>query len=170
MPDRKTTKKRKRANLAPAVWYPVFLAELALTGNVLLSARKANIGRATAYEHYHGNAEFKAGWDAAMDDAGDILEAEARRRATRGVTRSKVLFYRGKPIRVQGQVAKEEVTEYSDTLLIFLLKGAKPDKYAERVVHQSDARRRAAQMAAALGLDPDEVLDVARQLAEGGQP
>ena len=56
--------------------------------------------------------------------AGDALEAEAIRRATEGVLKP-TGWYKGEP--------GGYIREYSDILLIFLLKGAKPDKYAERV-------------------------------------
>ena len=54
--------------------------------------------------------------------AGATLEEEAIRRARDGIKRT--IFHQGKPI-------GEELL-YSDTLLIFLLKGAMPEKYSER--------------------------------------
>jgi hypothetical protein len=57
----------------------------------------------------------------ALEQAADLLEAEARRRAVEGVT---------KPIMYKDKVATT-VQEYSDTLLIFLLKGTRPQKYRE---------------------------------------
>jgi hypothetical protein len=59
----------------------------------------------------------------AYEQAGERLEQEARRRAVEGTKKN--VYYQGEPCGVN--------TEYSDTLLIFLLKGAKPEKYAERV-------------------------------------
>lgn len=59
----------------------------------------------------------------ALDVGAGALEDEAVRRAYVGV--EEPLFYQGKQC---GTVRK-----YSDTLLIFLLKGAKPAKYRERV-------------------------------------
>ncbi|MBX6773030.1 MAG: hypothetical protein IRY83_14975 [Chloroflexi bacterium] len=52
----------------------------------------------------------------------DALEAEAWRRAVDGVER---------PVYQNGQRVGA-VREYSDTLLIFLLKGGRPQKYRER--------------------------------------
>lgn len=54
--------------------------------------------------------------------AADVLEGEAVRRAYKGVRR---------PV-YQGGLLAGHVTEYSDTLLVFLLKGMRPDKYRER--------------------------------------
>ena len=59
---------------------------------------------------------------AAQDEAVQVLEDEAVRRAYEGVE---------KPVTVAGQ--REFVREYSDTLLIFLLKGARPQKYRDNV-------------------------------------
>ncbi len=60
----------------------------------------------------------------AEEVAADRLEAEAWRRAVEGVERP-VGWYQGKP----GGYVKE----YSDVLLIFLLKGLRPEKYRERM-------------------------------------
>ena len=56
----------------------------------------------------------------------DDLELEARRRAVEGTERP--VFYQG------GEVGY--VREYSDTLLIFLLKAHRPNKFRERVEHE----------------------------------
>jgi hypothetical protein len=62
-----------------------------------------------------------AAYQAAQDQAAQTLEDEAVRRAYEGVER---------PVTVAGK--RELVREYSDTLLIFLLKGLRPAKYRER--------------------------------------
>ena len=54
------------------------------------------------------DASFASAWDAALEVAADVLEKEAFRRATRK-------------------------TRPSDLLLIFLLKGCRPQKYRENV-------------------------------------
>lgn len=56
-----------------------------------------------------------------MEEAADVLEAEARRRAIRGV--EVPILYKG--IRVDTTV------RYSDALLMFLLKGARPGIYRD---------------------------------------
>ena len=56
---------------------------------------------------------------------GDVLEDEAVRRAKEGVE---------EPV-YQGGKLVGHVQKYSDTLLIFLLKGAKPQKYGDKVRH-----------------------------------
>jgi hypothetical protein len=61
----------------------------------------------------------------------DGLEEEARRRAVEGVRRYK--FDKGAPVLHPETRLPYFEHEYSDALLIFLLKGAKPDVYRERV-------------------------------------
>ncbi len=56
--------------------------------------------------------------------AADVLEAEAHRRAVEGVEEP-VGWYKG--------VAGGTVRRYSDVLLMFLTKGALPERYRERV-------------------------------------
>ena len=138
-PQNSTPKKR------PPRWEKAFLASLAELGNVRLACEAAEIDRRTAYNRREADPEFAAVWDAALDQAADLLEEEARRRAYEGVRRYK--FDRGRPIMVpvvgdDGLVVRDKdgnlelvpyvEHEYSDTLLIFLLKGIRPEKYRER--------------------------------------
>lgn len=90
----------------------LFLATFAKQGNISGAARVAGIGRRTVYDWLHSDPAFVAKYDEAQDEAIDGLEGEAFRRAFEG----------------------------SDTLLIFLLKGAKPTKYRERVDVSMDVR------------------------------
>lgn len=113
------------------VWAPAFLAALRECGNVTVACGMAKIDRTTPYKHREADAEFASAWDAALLDAADLLEAAARKRATEGVRRKK--FTRtGDPIMDEETGKQYEEYEYSDTLLIFLLKGALPEKYRER--------------------------------------
>ena len=80
------------------------LAAIAKTGNISASARAAEIDRSTHYEWLHADPDYAAAVDQALEDAIDVLEAVARKRAIVG----------------------------SDVLLIFLLKGARPERYRER--------------------------------------
>ena len=100
-----------------------FLTELRRTGNVTLSARVVGTTRFTVYGWRDRDAAFAAAWDEAVEEAADLLEAEARRRAHDGV--EEPVFYQGD---VVGHVKK-----YSDVLLMFLLKGIRPEKYRENL-------------------------------------
>lgn len=109
-------------------WKPVFLAELAASGNVRASCEVAQISRKTAYQTRTKHAAFAQAWDDALDEAADLLEQEARRRAYEG-WEEPVFGSLGKG---SGSGEIGAVRKYSDTLLIFLLKGARPEKYRER--------------------------------------
>lgn len=101
---------------------------LAKTGNVTDSARAAGVARPHVYEWKRDDPAFAAAWDDALEQAADVMEREALRRAVEGT--EKPIFgslgYR------MGSGKIGQVREYSDTLLIFLLKGARPEKYRER--------------------------------------
>ncbi len=85
-------------------WRPAFLAALRNSANVRASCMAAGISRKTAYQHRNRSAEFRAQWDDAIEDACDVLEAEAWQRAR----------------------------STSDVLLIFLLKAHRPGMYRDR--------------------------------------
>lgn len=100
-----------------------FCAALAEAGgNVTRACQAIDIDRTTAYLWRDGDSEFAKGWERAKAIGADALEDEATRRAYEGT--KKPVFYLG------GECGT--IREYSDTLAIFLLKGAKPEKYRER--------------------------------------
>lgn len=105
-----------------------FLAAFRVNGNVSRSADAAGVSRSRHYEWLDDDDDYKRAFADAEDEAGDKLEAEARRRAIEGVEEP-VFGSMGNGLG-SGQVGT--VVKYSDTLLIFLLKGARPEKYAER--------------------------------------
>ena len=104
----------------PQPWEGQFFETLRETGNIRSSARAAGIGRATAYR-YRAYDDFRAAWDEALDDAVDMLEAEAWRRAKDGV--EKPVFHGGQQVGT--------VREYSNNLLQFLLRAHRPAKYRD---------------------------------------
>lgn len=104
-------------------WQAAFLKRLCETGNVSASCRKAKITRAWAYETRDNDAAFAKAWDEALEIATEALEMEARRRAEKGIPEYALVD--GKRVMVS--------RKYSDTLLIFLLKAHRPDKYRDNV-------------------------------------
>ena len=82
-----------------------FLECLRDSGNIRASAKAAGIPRRTAYNWRERFVTFRNEWDDAVEDACDILEETAWRRA---------------------------VKESSDRLLMFLLKAHRPDRFKER--------------------------------------
>lgn len=116
-PTNTTLKKTRRR------WAKKFLDYLSKSGNVTYSAGKCGIERSTAYDEKDANPAFAEAWEEALEQSIELLEYEARRRAEQG--NSKKVFYKGKQIDV--------LKEYSDTLLIFLLKAHKPERYREEI-------------------------------------
>lgn len=98
-----------------------FLAALAATCNVTKACEAAGVGRMTVYEWRQADDEFASRWEESLRIGAEALEDEAKRRAFEGVD---------EPVFFQG-VATDTVRKYSDTLAIFLLKGALPEKYRE---------------------------------------
>src|SRR5690606_38686732 len=107
-----------------------FLELLATNGNVTVSAEAFNLERARLYEIRKTDKTFADASDAAMQQAADHLEAEARRRAVDGW--DEPVYWQGEQVGV--------VRKFSDTLLIFLMKGANPEKYRDRVDHTTKGK------------------------------
>lgn len=122
MSDEKATPKKSKSFYD---WSKVFLDELAKNPNVSRAARIAGVNRATAYKHKNSNDAFSAAWDEAIEEAADVLEEEMWRRAVEGTN---------KPIIHKGEVTGT-FKEYSDTLMIFLAKAHRPEKFRERYEH-----------------------------------
>ncbi len=99
-----------------------FLKKLSETGNVSEAARASKVSRSHAYALKLADPAFAADWMDALESATDLLEAEARHRAVEGVEQ---------PHFHQGQVTGS-VRKYSDSLLMFLLKAHRPEKYRDR--------------------------------------
>ena len=87
-----------------------FLTALAKVGNVSAAAKMAGVTRQATYR-WRKDDEFKVRWDEAIDEAIEGLEFELLKRATQGK----------KP---------------SDVLLMFALKGLKPEKYRDNHTHR----------------------------------
>jgi len=101
-----------------------FLSAFAECGNKSRAAEMAGIVKQTIYtRQWREDREFQAALESARVMAADVLEQEAHRRAVEGVEEP-VGWYKG--------VAGGTVRRYSDTLLIFTLKGLLPDRYRER--------------------------------------
>jgi len=102
-----------------------FLAAYANMATVTHAAREAGINRSTHYTWLKEDEAYAEAFRYAQEEAADNLEAEARRRAFEG----------------------------SDTLLIFLLKGARPEKYKDRIYQEHAGSAGAAPITVEL---PDE--------------
>lgn len=89
--------------LDAVVWKAVFLARLAETGVVAAAARAAGISARHAYYERKRNETFAQAWADALEASVEDLEAHAHERARE-----------------------------SDSLLMFLLKAHRPEKYRDR--------------------------------------
>ena len=87
------------------VWKPDFLEALRETATVTEACRVAGIGRATAYRARQQDEAFAVAWADVEEESTETLESVAVQRAVDG----------------------------SDTLMIFLLKSRRPQKYRENV-------------------------------------
>lgn len=121
-----------------------FLSALADCGNVADAARQAGIARNALYLWKRDDSAFAAEWEAALIAGGENLEEEAIRRARDGW--DEPVWYKGEQVGT--------MRRYSDTLLIFLLKGLMPQKYGDR--HRVELS----------GLDLAGRLDAARKRVE----
>lgn len=104
-----------------------FLAALAANGaNVRRAAEVVGISRMHLYRLRAAEPDFAAAWNEALDLGTEALEDEAIRRAHDGV--DEPVFYQGSQCGV--------VRKYSDTLMIFMLKARRPERYREAVEHK----------------------------------
>lgn len=86
----------------------VVLAELNAGLSVAGACRSAGISRVAAYAWRNDDAEFAAEWDDAVEAGTDNLE----------------------------DIAVKRASDSSDTLLIFLLKARRPDKFKDKIVNE----------------------------------
>lgn len=102
-------------------WEDAFIEAFAQTGVVKLAAAVAGIDRRSVFYYLRKSPGFTRRYNDALDQAADTMEAEAIRRGVKGCKRP--VFYLGKKC--------GSTREFSDTLLIFLLKAARPEKFRD---------------------------------------
>ena len=96
-----------------------FLDQIAAGQSVRASATAAGINPRLPYSWRKLDTAFAAAWSAAEEAGTDVIEEEAFRRAVTGVEKP---VYRG------GEVVGH-VADYSDAMLMFLLKSRRPERY-----------------------------------------
>jgi len=112
-PQRRTTSQRARKAL--------FLRAFRESGVVRTACEAAGAQRSTIHRWRQDDPAFARAFDEGYDDAIDQLEREAIRRAFEGWD---------EPV-YQGGNMVGTIRKFSDTLLIFLMKGARPTKYRD---------------------------------------
>jgi hypothetical protein len=119
---------RKAAPKRWPVWAKAFLAELSKHGVVGEAAKVAKVHRTVPAALRNVDPAFDAAWEVALEAACDRLEREVTRRGLEGWLEP--VFGSGGP--GKGTIRVGTVRKFSDTLLIFKLKGERPEKYRER--------------------------------------
>jgi hypothetical protein len=114
------------------MWEPAFFAAFSEVGNVKEAAKLAGVSRMTVWRHKTSDPDFAKKFADAEQEAMDVLEREAWRRATEGT--DEPVFYKGDQCGT--------IKRYSDNLLMFLLRGGRPEKYRERFVLPVDELNR----------------------------
>jgi hypothetical protein len=106
------------------------LGAYAECGSLRKAALAADVARSNHTKWLKSSDSYAKAFKVAEEVACQVLEDEARRRAVEGV--EEPIYYQG--VRVGHRQVR------SDVLLMFLLKGANPDKYRDRadVTHRGD--------------------------------
>lgn len=110
----------------PRDWKPAWLVAFEREGMVSAACRTVGVGRTTVYDA-RSDPEFAQAWDDIEAMTTDRMEREAMRRGMEGF--DKAVYHQGEVVGMERQ--------FSDTLLIFMLKARKPETYREnvKVVH-----------------------------------
>lgn len=122
----KATAPKTLAELVLPQWWGPFFDALAKVGVMRYASEEAGIGRQAPYSWIDTDPEvrrpiFEAAVAEAMEASTHVLEREAVRRAVEGT--EKPVFHQG--------IRCGAVQQYSDLLLIFLLRARNPAKYRD---------------------------------------
>ena len=98
-----------------------FLAHLAATADVTASAKAAGYSRRSVYEWKETDEVWRDRWEEAWHMGVDALEEEALRRGVEGVL---------EPVWYNGEIVGHR-RKYSDNLLMFMLKGRRPETFRD---------------------------------------
>lgn len=106
----------------------LFLEQLALGKSPAYAIKVADLGYTTVQEWRRQDPKFAAAWAEAVEHGVDLLEDECRRRAYEGCE---------KPV-FQGGIEVGRIREYSDTLMVLMMKGRRKTVYSERTEHTGE--------------------------------
>ena len=104
-----------------------FLEDYVRWANISSACIAAAVTRATYYLWREKDPKFDAACNLANEAATERLEREAWRRATEGSPYRRTSYWHGEP------VGTDEKVEYSDNLMMLLLRARRPDLYREKV-------------------------------------
>jgi hypothetical protein len=131
----KVARKKRKPRARPGKWQEKFLKAFRETGIIGSACDRAGVERQAVIRHRKRSKVFQDQFEQAAEQAADRLEEEARRRAHDGLLRKK-FTKGGAPISDPETGQQYAEREYSDTLLIFLLKGLRPGKFRDNVKHE----------------------------------
>ena len=173
-PKKKT---KKPLNRNQHVKRKLFLEAFVKCGTVAGAAEIAGVERTTHYL-WMADPEYAKRFDDATEQAADMLEQEAHRRSRDGLLRMK--FHQGQPIIDPRTLPSGDLFdpryplgkpyfehEYSDTLLIFLLKGLRPEKFRENLDITTKGRALPAPTTDFSNLTDDELIKFEQAFARG---
>jgi hypothetical protein len=104
-----------------------FLAAYSRCAHIGQAAKTAKVNRQSHPLWLKESAVYRAAWDQTLELIGSMAEDAAVERGIHGV--KKLVLYKGRPVKVNGKPLYE--TEYSDQLLLAVLRKFKPE-YKER--------------------------------------
>lgn len=107
------------------------MAAYAATGSIGEAARTSGLSRQSHGNWMRTDPDYKVRFEEAKEQAIEVLEDEARRRAAVGW--DEPVFQGGSLVGVKRR--------YSDTLLIFLLNGLRPERYKYRMEHSGNSEK-----------------------------
>lgn len=133
-----------KAQNLPQNWVRPFLSDLREHGLLQHAVDYSGTTREVVQVHRRQNTLFAYAYDDAMLKASEALE----------------------------MVARDRAMEYSDPLMIFLLKGTNPDKFGDKISvrTESEVRSRVTELAGKFGIDANELLDLAQEILENWDP
>lgn len=109
------------------------IAAYAVCPSIKAAAAAAGVARTKHYNWLESDEAYRNAFAKGHESIAQGLEYEAVRRAVEGV--ESPMYYRGKPVKTAGRRGRQVYeVEYSDTLLLALLKRFMPAQYRERTV------------------------------------
>jgi hypothetical protein len=140
-------KARKLTHRQAARLKRAFLEKYRVYGNISHCARLVGIDRRDIYYWQEHDETFAAAFQLAESDAIETMEREAWRRGIEGSPYERTSYWKGEPVGTDRKI------EYSDNLLLALLKAKAPERYRDKVdLHANVIIKTVA------GVNPSEVL------------
>jgi len=126
--SRPSRRGRPRATLAQSARAKhAFLECYAQWANISHACKVAGVARRNVYDWQERDEEFSRQFKLAESAATERLEREAWRRAVEGSPYERTSYWHGEP------VGTDKKIEYSDQLMMLLLRARRPDLYREKV-------------------------------------